>query len=194
MKKRAFLLIGALLVLMTLCLGGCGGSNDSTESSEQSQESSQSQEADKNEVTSSDFEDDNSEADYTLGSTYTANGISVTLDSAKIIPDYDTVHPEEGYEFLQLTWTVKNDSDENYDPSEFNISGYADKKNVDTTVAVMDEYLTTDLLAGTSGTDQNGFEVPIGWQELVFEVDLSYNDNLKGKFTLTPDQCTQATE
>ena len=181
------------VIIMCLALTACGSSNsDST-----SEDTSTSNSKDDWEITADDFKSDQATGN-TIGSSFTYKDVTVTLDSAEIIPTREHAEPDPGNEYVRLNWTITNNSDENFKEWDFVVAtGYADNQPVDSTVAVMDDYLTTDLLAGQSATDQTGFEVPVGFKKLVFEVDMDSTpdqedfDASRTKFSITADQCTQ---
>lgn len=183
--------LSILLVLMLVCLITACGSNNSDNSTSTSDtnktETSDLTDSDKSNAKFSDSNDT-----YTVGSTITENGISATLDSVTTYAGDEYSNQEEGNIYLNLNWTVKNDSDEDYVITMIN-NGYVDGVAIDTAYAhggpdVLQ--LGSTLIPGTQASGAVTFEVPENWQKFQDRVKIDSMSDNAVVFEITPDQVT----
>lgn len=186
--------LSILLALMLVCLiTACGSDNsDNNTSTSDSAKTETSDTTDSNDSDKSDTKSSDSNTTYTVGSTITENGISATLDSVTTYAGDEYSDQAEGNIYLNLNWTIKNDSDEDHVITMIN-NGYVDGVAIDTAYAhggpdVLQ--LGSTLIPGTQASGAVTFEVPENWQKFQDRVEIYSMSENPVVFEITPDQVT----
>lgn len=138
------------------------------------------------------------EVTFTLGDTVINEDYTVTLESARIITDYNEyITPNENCEFLELCFVVENKT---YDElfvyaSKFEtyVDGFVVKANdnFDAMLASGEELLSATLVSGKKVRGVLCYELSKDWSELEIILDLDYVNDNEGRLVLTKEQVTK---
>lgn len=165
-----------LLILLFSCMGGGGSSSSETETTTT--------------TTTEDSAVEQTQQNYTVGSTFEENGISVTLNSVTQSTGGQFNVPADGNVYLLLNWTITNGTDEDFiNTVQFN--GYVDGTSIDQTfVSDVGESVSAGetLIPGSNLTANTIFEVPATWTQFQERVEIDSFSGESATFNITPDQ------
>lgn len=173
-----------MAVLLIIGLTACGGGNTETEETEEvvTEEEETS--------TPSDTDSSKSAEELKVGETFKSGDVDITLDSLTTSPGDDIDNPGEGNEYLIANWTIKNNSDEDYDIDVL-VNAYVDGKTVDESfISGIAEPidLGATLIGDTETQGSSAFIVPTDFSEVKFRVTDNGNS---ATYTVTPENITQ---
>ena len=138
------------------------------------------------------------EVTFTLGDTIINEDYTVTLESARIITDYDEyTTPNENCEFLELCFVVENKTDDELfvyaSKFETYVDGFVVKANdnFDAMLASGEELLSTTLATGKKVRGVLCYELSKDWSELEIILDLDYANDNEGTLILSKEQVTK---
>lgn len=138
------------------------------------------------------------EVTFTLGDTVINEDYTVTLESARIITDYDEyTTPNENCEFLELCFVVENKTDDELFVCESKFETYVDafvveaNDNVDAMLASGEELLSATLASGKKVRGVLCYELSKDWSELEIILDLDYGNDNEGTLVLSKEQVTK---
>lgn len=180
MKKFLTLLLCLSLMFV---LVGCGGSSDTGTTDEEQDTEEVVEEVESDTNTSN---DDN----YTVGSSISDQGVTVTLDSVTQSTGGSYSTPAEGNIYLILNWTIQNNTGDDY-VNLVQFDGFVDGTAVDQTfVSDVAESVSAGetLIDGSNLVGATVYEVPSGWTKFQDRVQIDSTSDVSGTFTITPDQ------
>ncbi len=177
------------LLTILLCLSlmfvlvGCGNNGSGVADEEQDTEEVVDEVEGKDETAESE--------EYTVGSTFEAAGISLTLNSATYYKGDGTNTPPDGSQYVLLNFTIKNNNDEDYETSDIEFSTVIDGVSADT-LKISPDYLDAVTLPPDSDTAGDlDYEVMDGWTDIQTEVKIGDVNSQTATFVITPDQVTE---
>lgn len=176
-KMLSVFIILSLVVVLT----ACGGGSSSTDSSSSDSDTATEESSDSG---------DSANDTYTVGSTFTAGDIAVTLNSVTTSTGNEYSTPTEGDVYLIANWTVTNNGSEEFNPFEFSVSAYVDGTSVESAITSLpDQFdMGTMIIPNTSSTGNKIYEVPQAWSQLQLRVQVGTIDGESAIFEVTPDQ------
>ena len=138
------------------------------------------------------------EVTFTLGDTVINEDYTVTLESARIITDYDEyITPNENCEFLELCFVVENKTDDELFVHANKFETYVDgfvveaNDNFDAMLASGEELLSATLARGKKVRGVLCYELSKDWSELEIILDLDYGNDNEGTLVLSKEQVTK---
>lgn len=178
--RNVILIIVGIVVLLVL-LFSCMSNGSSNETS--STDTGTTNQTDNSAV-------NQAQQNYTVGSTFTCNDVSATLNSVSVSMGDEYNTPQAGYEYLLCSWTVTNNGSEDFNPFDFTTNGYVDGATVESAITGLpDQFdMGTIMIPGSSTTGYKVYEVPQGWQQFQIRVQIGTIGGESQVFTVTPDQ------